>query len=321
MQRKIWPRSSPVILMYHRVAEPACDPWELAVSLDRFEQQMDVLRRVRKPLSMGRFVEGLLGGDLSERAVAVTFDDGYIDNLLNAKPILERHGIPATVFLATGEIGQQHEYWWDELARLILQSDEKVDGTISIRQKLVPVLLIARDASPAMCDLWRASDPPRSDREALYLSIWRQLRILKPADRIDVLRQLRIIFSACPPDRRDFPMTEDNVRALTDGGTFSVGSHTVSHPLLSSLHPEERAQEIQQSKTDCESLTGISIEGFAYPYGDCDSTTQRIVRDAGYRWACSTESGPVALTGFDLFKLPRVQVCNWNVVEFKKWFC
>jgi peptidoglycan/xylan/chitin deacetylase (PgdA/CDA1 family) len=86
-------------------------------------------------------------------------------------------------------------------------------------------------------------------------------------------------------------MSEDDARALTDGGTFSVGSHTVSHPLLSSLRPEERAQEIQQSKTDCESLTGISVEGFAYPYGDCDPATQRIVSDAGYRWACLTDSG------------------------------
>jgi hypothetical protein len=73
MQRKIWPRSSPVILIYHRVAEPARDPWELAVSLDHFDQQMDALRRVRRPLSMGQFVEEMFGGNLPERAVAVTF--------------------------------------------------------------------------------------------------------------------------------------------------------------------------------------------------------------------------------------------------------
>jgi peptidoglycan/xylan/chitin deacetylase (PgdA/CDA1 family) len=133
------------------VAEPACDPWELAVSLDHFDQQMDALRRVRRPLSMGQFVEGMFGGNLPERAVAVTFDDGYVDNLLNAKPILERHSIPATVFLATGEISQHHEYWWDELARLILQSGEKVDGTISICQKHVPILL--NSTSPAIAIL------------------------------------------------------------------------------------------------------------------------------------------------------------------------
>jgi hypothetical protein len=86
MQRAVRPRSSAVILMYHRVAEPACDPWNLAVSLDNFDQQMQVLRRNRRPLPMRQLVEGLRVGDLPERAVAVTFDDGYMDNLVNAKP-------------------------------------------------------------------------------------------------------------------------------------------------------------------------------------------------------------------------------------------
>jgi peptidoglycan/xylan/chitin deacetylase (PgdA/CDA1 family) len=318
MQRAVRPRSSPVILMYHRVAEPACDPWNLAVSLDNFDQQMQVLRRNRRPLAMRQFVEGLRVGDLPERAVAVTFDDGYVDNLVNAKPRLERHGIPATVFLATGAIGRPHEYWWDELARLILLSEAQIDAAILICGDQVPIMLHPRDASPEACHSWRASEPPGSDREDLYLSIWRRLRLLAPMDREDVMQQLRILLKARLPHPRDFPMTAEDVRALADGGTISIGAHTVTHPLFSTLSPEERWQEIQQSKNDCEALTGIPVEGFAYPYGDCDAATEKLVCEAGFGWACSARSDRVDFAGFDPFDLPRLQVLNWNAEEFEK---
>ena len=319
IQRAVRPRSSPVILMYHRVAEPVCDPWHLAVGLDNFDQQMQVLRRGRRPLPMRQLVEGLRVGDLPERAVAVTFDDGYIDNLVNAKPRLERHGIPATVFLATGAIGRPHEYWWDELARLILLSDAEVDAAILICEERVPIMLRPRDASAEARHSWHASEPPRSDREDLYLSIWRRLRLLAPTDREDVMQQLRIVLQSRLPDPWDFPMTADDVRALADGGTVDIGAHTVTHPLLSTLSPEERLQEIQQSKNDCEALTGVSVEGFAYPYGDCDLATERLVCDAGFHWACSTRSDRANSAGFDPFELPRMQVLDWNAEEFERW--
>jgi peptidoglycan/xylan/chitin deacetylase (PgdA/CDA1 family) len=305
--------------MYHRVAEPLCDPWELAVSLHHFDQQMQILREVRRPLSMQQFVDGLRLGNLPERAVAVTFDDGYVDNLVNAKPTLERYGIPATIFLATGEIGQRHEYWWDELARLILQSKNEIHSAVFICGERIPITLESRDGPAAIGESWRASEPPRRDSEQLYLSLWGRLRILTPAGRENVLGQLRMIFNSGAPDPWDFPMSKDDVRTLRDGGTFSVGAHTVSHPMLSSLPPEERAQEIRQSRTDCEALVGVPIEGFAYPYGDCDPAIQGIVSDAGYRWACSTRSDRVRSANFDPFELPRMQVGDWNAVQFEKW--
>jgi peptidoglycan/xylan/chitin deacetylase (PgdA/CDA1 family) len=101
LRRCISHQSSPVILMYHRVAEPLCDPWGLAVSPIHFEQQMRVLRAHRTPLPMSEFVQRLCLGTLPDRAVGITFDDGYIDNLLNAKSILRRYEIPATFFLVT----------------------------------------------------------------------------------------------------------------------------------------------------------------------------------------------------------------------------
>ena len=79
-------RPRPVILMYHRIAEALIDPWDLAVSPDRFAEQLDCLRRSRHPLRLSEFIARLRDGTLPDDAVAVTFDDGYADNFLAAKP-------------------------------------------------------------------------------------------------------------------------------------------------------------------------------------------------------------------------------------------
>jgi len=121
------PQPKPVILMYHRIANEAVDPWRLAVSPARFEEQLKVLRRTRHPLTLVDFVRRFKDGSLPAHAVALTFDDGYADNLLAAKPRLAAADVPATVFLATGYIDRPEEFWWDELARLLSTNmDRKV---------------------------------------------------------------------------------------------------------------------------------------------------------------------------------------------------
>jgi peptidoglycan/xylan/chitin deacetylase (PgdA/CDA1 family) len=89
-----------VVLMYHRIANSANDYWQLCVSPENFEQQLQVISKHRDH-------------------VAITFDDGYIDNYTAAKPLLEKHHLPATFFIATGNINSGKEFWWDELQQLI----------------------------------------------------------------------------------------------------------------------------------------------------------------------------------------------------------
>src|SRR5215216_7794219 len=110
-----------LILMYHRVAEPGCDPWELAVTPEHFRQHLEVLRKYDRMMRNDQLAASLERGKLPNRAVVVTFDDGYADNLLSAKPLLEKYDVPATVFIATGYVGNEREFWWDELERVCLQ--------------------------------------------------------------------------------------------------------------------------------------------------------------------------------------------------------
>ena len=122
----------PAILMYHRIATPDVDPWGLSVSPERFAEQVHALRARRTTLSMDAFVARLRSGALPHDAVALTFDDGYLDNLRRAKPILEAAGVPATVFLTTGRIGTGEEFWWDELARMVLSRAEPLSANVTV---------------------------------------------------------------------------------------------------------------------------------------------------------------------------------------------
>lgn len=315
LRRKIGrPRPRPTILMYHRLASPRVDPWGLAVRPDRFEQHLAVLRRRRHPLPMSEFVSRLERGTLPDKAVAVTFDDGYVDNLHEASPRLASAGVPATLFLATGFVGQRHEYWWDELARGILLRTGAVDAEVKIGNE--SIVLVIRDVGEPDCE-WRAWQEPRTERQRAYLAAWTHLRTATPAEREHAMVRLRTILEIPPPDPRDLPMTASEVAALARGRVFDFGGHTATHAVLPALAPAERRDEIRQGRAACERLIGKPITGFAYPHGALDNDSQAAVKECGFAWACTTTSRPVPGRGADRYALPRLGVLDWNGSAFE----
>ncbi|HSE98315.1 MAG TPA: polysaccharide deacetylase family protein, partial [Blastocatellia bacterium] len=110
-----------VILLYHRIADSASDPWSLCVTPQHFAEHLEVLAKHGFVVRLERLARALDGGRLPHRSAVITFDDGYVDNLWNARPLLEQFDLPATVFVTTGNTGRSREFWWDELERLILQ--------------------------------------------------------------------------------------------------------------------------------------------------------------------------------------------------------
>ncbi len=109
-----------VVLMYHRVYVPDLDPWKLSVTPAHFAEHMELLRRAYTPLSLSQLSGAMASNCIPPNAVAVTFDDGYADVLHEAVPTLERHEIPATVFLVSGYVGRADKFWWDDLETLLL---------------------------------------------------------------------------------------------------------------------------------------------------------------------------------------------------------
>jgi peptidoglycan/xylan/chitin deacetylase (PgdA/CDA1 family) len=106
------------------VASVSSDPWRLAVPPELFEPQLEVIATRFRPMPLRELATGLRAGTLPPTAVAVTFDDGYRDNLLVAKPLLERYGIPATVFVISGYVGSGRDFWWDVLERVRPEASE-----------------------------------------------------------------------------------------------------------------------------------------------------------------------------------------------------
>src|SRR3954470_17290952 len=110
-----------MVLLYHRVVALGTAPQWLSVPPTLFEQQVDMLKRNYKILPLPVLVACVRQDCLPRRSVTITFDDGYADNHLHAKPILEKHEAPATIFVSSGFVGRREEFFWDELDRLLLQ--------------------------------------------------------------------------------------------------------------------------------------------------------------------------------------------------------
>jgi peptidoglycan/xylan/chitin deacetylase (PgdA/CDA1 family) len=277
----------PAILMYHRIATPDVDPWGLSVSPERFAAHVQALRAHRTMLSMDAFVARLRSRDLPHDAIALTFDDGYSDNLSQAKPILEAADVPATVFLTTGRIGTAKEFWWDELARMILAREEPLSGNVMMDAHDLQIDLPLIDLAMEPRVGWRAWDRAVTAREASYKRLWEALKSCTPDRREAAMARLRQLFGATHPNPEDLPMCAADIRKLVSS-RISVGAHGCTHQLLTSLPPAERIEEIRRSRVEAEALSGLPVTGFTYPHGDRDAETIDMVRQAGYRWACST---------------------------------
>ncbi|MEO8349714.1 MAG: polysaccharide deacetylase family protein, partial [Acidobacteriota bacterium] len=106
-----------LILLYHRVAESARDRWRLCVSPKNFREQVEVLALRFGPLPLRELADRTRGGSVPDRAVAVTFDDGYRDNLTDALPVLRDRGVPATFFISGDGAASGETFWWEALDR------------------------------------------------------------------------------------------------------------------------------------------------------------------------------------------------------------
>jgi peptidoglycan/xylan/chitin deacetylase (PgdA/CDA1 family) len=313
---RVWPpKPRPLILMYHRIADEPIDNWGLAVSSAHFEEQLQVLRRTRHPFPLTDFVRNLMADTLPPNAVALTFDDGYVDNLVAGKPRLSAAGVPATVFVATGYLDRPGEFWWDELARLILAGNGPQNLELVIRGETMYIDLGTE--SPVCEDgTMRAASLPR--RQAALTPIWQAIRRLEDDERELVMTELRSIFAVRGHHTgRGRAMTREEVRALVIDGLVTIGAHTVTHPVLSTLGATACHREITESKSACEALIGAPVAGFAYPYGDLDANARGAVVAAGFAFACSTRHEPTSATS-DIFSLPRIHVHNWGGDAFER---
>jgi len=300
------------------------------VTPQNFTDHLQVLCRYTQPKQLKQLSQDVAEGKSHHRNVVITFDDGYADNLHNAKPILERYDVPATVFVASGYVGHAREFWWDELERLFLQPGElpqQLELNINGCQYHWDLGEFANytDSAYQYHRHWRAEqEKPPTPRQFVYYEIWQLLRTLSERDRRQVLDELLAWAGAEAGSRsthRSLSLAE--VAALERGSLVEVGAHTITHPFLCSLPISVQEKEICDSKAQLEEFLGHEVTSFSYPYGQYTSDSVAVVRDAGFNCACATIHASVQRHS-NLFELPRVEIRNWHGEEFarrlSRWF-
>ncbi len=284
------------ILTYHRVL-PLPDPLRpYEPTAKSFDAQLRLLRHTFNILRLDKAVDLLQQGRLPARALAITFDDGYKDNHDIALPILQRHGVAATFFVATG-----------------FMQDGAMFNDIVIEA-------IRQTRCQSICLPWSDAEAfPLASMEQKRAAIEVILPIVKkqpPELRNQRVRELTEQLQVPPPVTLMMPPAD--VQALHRAG-MEIGGHTVNHPILLSLSDAEASKEITVGKETLEALLQEPIRGFAYPNGrpgrDYDQRHPQLVRQAGFDYAVSTRWASCR-GDTDRFELPRVAPSASNAAMF-----
>jgi peptidoglycan/xylan/chitin deacetylase (PgdA/CDA1 family) len=276
------------ILLYHRVADEAAGrDLGLAVSPAAFASQLEVLGDRIVAL------DALAAGEARPGSVALTFDDGYADNLA----ALRDAGVPATVFVSTGHVAEGQTFWWDELERLLRTATTQAP------------LVVELDSEPRA---WRCPEPALGALNAM----------LQPLDagRIEhVLAQVRG-WAAAPAGADPLPLTLDELRELA--GHATIGAHTRTHANLAARDEATARAEIERSRDDLAAWLGTAPTAFAYPFGvpgrHFGPPAQRLAAEAGFSFAVANAPGLVGRAS-DRLALPRLVAPDLGGEAFAAW--
>ena len=272
------------ILIYHRVLPERDWMRPAEPTAEEFGWQMQLLSRHFNVLPLNEAVRRLHAGCLPPRAACVTFDDGYADNATVALPVLQRYGLSATVFVASGYLNGGR-MWNDTVVESLRVYDQPVLDLTEI-------------------DFPRYDTSSQEQRRKAAYAIIREGKYL-PTGRRDEIASCVAARVGPLPDH--LMLTSSQLRTLHHNGV-EIGGHTVSHPILTKLTLEQAREQIQSGKAQLEALLDAPLRVFAYPNGrrekDYSDEHVSLVREAGFEVAVATNWG-VSSSATDVLQLPR----------------
>lgn len=273
---------SAIVLMYHRVADVAVDPWNLAVSPANFKQQIQHLVSKYHVVSAPELLQNLQQKKLASHTVCITFDDGYTDNYLFAKPILEQYNCPATFFIPSQFIGQGQPFWWDELQALLLDAPQLPElFQIPISDEAFEFRLDAdamrTDAQTEKHKHWKWPASPPTRRCELYLKVWEQLKPLPHAEIETAMAEIRN-WAGYQPHFSEalLPMRPHQLLELSQNPLFDIGLHTTTHPALAYHAEDVQYWELAENKKALHACH--PIPAVAFPYGNYNNSTLAVLQ-------------------------------------------
>lgn len=310
-----------VVLMYHRIATPACDPWGLAVSPANFEKHLQIIRQTGRVVPLANLLEQVQAGAIQHKSIVITFDDGYADNYLAAKPLLEQYQVPATFFIPTGNVDQPREFWWDELERIILQTPilparlsvylrgQQHEFNLASETTLTPDLRVQHQH-------WQEMLPPPTIRTKTYMRLWQEIIQETAARQQQILAELRAWAQLPDTPRPAYQcMSAAQLLQLARHPLFGVGAHTVTHTALGYQPAAIQEQEIANSKKALEEIIGRPITAFSFPNGSHNLSARQILKEHHFKTALTTFHSAVNKSA-DPYQLGRFHVYDWPETLF-----
>jgi peptidoglycan/xylan/chitin deacetylase (PgdA/CDA1 family) len=291
--RRVLPSRGLAILRYHAICGPEgyeyADP-QICITPQNFEEHVAYLTRAYHIVRLEQAVRDIRAGKpLPPNAVAITFDDGYADNLPAART-LAKYGATATFYITAGCLADGEPFWSSELRYLLgAIDDERV--TLTLPQQTVTIELRTPE-----------------QREAALRQVTRLFKSHVIPVREDLRRQLRAhARSAAIPQ---IMLTWDAVREMHALG-MTIGSHTMTHPNLPSAGLDAARQELEESRRRLEREVDAPVTMFSYPNGGAEryktADLQQVVREVGYE-AATTSRNAFASAQSDLYALERIEV-------------
>jgi peptidoglycan/xylan/chitin deacetylase (PgdA/CDA1 family) len=299
-------KPSAVVLMYHSVVEnPQLTENSIGISQSRsdFEAHIRTLAHRFTPVTLEQIVEFANGGrELPVKSVAVTFDDGFLDNYEVALPILNHYGVPATFYIMVDAVATGMLPWYCRL-NFAFRTTLRREWTDTEHSRSFEIQTL-------------------QDRKAGLHAAWAAGARKTGAVQAEFVRQIEESLDVEPLTAKNrLMLTWDQVRALKRAGHV-IGGHTLSHPNLAHVTKQEAQSEIVGCKGEIEKELDAPVDHFSYPHPALDpqSTehTLQVTREAGFRSAVLTACGPVR-RGDEPLGLKRIYAANgldqwiWNL--------
>jgi peptidoglycan/xylan/chitin deacetylase (PgdA/CDA1 family) len=259
--------------MYHGVAQQGAQ---------ELREQLRYLARHFKVVSLDSMLDGIMNGSLPlAHEIVLTFDDGLRNNLTVVYPILRELQLPATMFVCPALV-ESGEWLWNHEMRCRLKTL----------------------AAPDLAELRMKLLTPGNTVDAI-IEWMKTLQLQKRRTAETIIRQATTGFQPTEAQREAFDIMNWNDLRLLDRDLITVGSHTLSHPILTKLSGEEIETEIVESRRCLEQRLERKVDLFCYPNGAYDRRAYQLVQKT-YRAAVTTETGVINTEGFDVHRLPRI---------------
>ncbi|TFG91022.1 MAG: hypothetical protein E4H15_06595, partial [Syntrophobacterales bacterium] len=274
-------QSGPIVLAYHRLSscpgkEYPFDEELISADPDSFERQLEFVNRNFNVTNFQRIHEQIASGrKIPHGSLVITFDDGYADNYEIAYPILVKHKVTATIFVTTGHVGTGDPFWFEKVSFYLktLSSYDLIIESVNFKERI-----------------------DENNRGMVRDTLLGILKKVPNQVRLDALGELDTLFRGKlqeAPGHLIGTLTWDQILEMDRGG-IEIGSHTVSHPVLSSMEEREIRLELIESKKMLEEKLGHEIVSVSYPVGgqfDFNPMVERIAFESGYKFGLSYING------------------------------